>query len=559
MLPEPAVARRAAALARAHGVDTVWFGAAAPLALLGPRLRRTAGVAAGGREHATATRSAGRCCPAPGRRCAASASDADVVTTVSRYTRGRVAAAFGPTAALEPLPPGHRRRRCSGPDPAARAAAAAPLRPRRRAGRRLRVPAGGAQGPGRADPRRCRGSAARVPGTRLLLVGRRTRRPDGCARLAAGCGVADAVVFAGAVPAAELPAHHAVGDVFALPCRTRGGGLDVEGLGIVAAGGGGRRAAGGRRATPAARRRPCATGETGHVVDGRDLAALPTRSSGCSPTPTGPRAMGAAGPGRWMVPSDWTLAGAGGAACSGLLGGPRSLGVRPRLAVQAPPRVRLFAARRRCRRCRRRSFSATTARLTFIVGVISPPASVKSTGRMRNSRICSARDTAWLASATAVADLARAGPGRPPGRATPSPAGLPVRSSQPGSASASTVTSAAMNGLPSPTTMHWLDQRVRPQPVLQHGGRDVLAARRDDELLLAAGDRAGSPRRRARRCRRCGTSRRSIASAVAVSLLPVAAEHDRALDAGSRRRRRCARRARAPAARRCRRAARRGC
>src|SRR5918998_6969463 len=46
---------------------------------------------------------------------------------------------------------------------------------------------------------------------------------------------------------------------------------------------------------------------------------------------------------------------------------------------------------------------ATTARLTFIVGVISPPASVKSTGRMRNSRICSARDTAWLASSTAWA------------------------------------------------------------------------------------------------------------------------------------------------------------
>ena len=41
------------------------------------------------------------------------------------------------------------------------------------------------------------------------------------------------VVFTGPVPAAELPAHHAVGDVFALPCRTRGGGLDVEGLGIV--------------------------------------------------------------------------------------------------------------------------------------------------------------------------------------------------------------------------------------------------------------------------------------------------------------------------------------
>ena len=41
------------------------------------------------------------------------------------------------------------------------------------------------------------------------------------------------VVFAGTVPWSELPAHYAAGDVFAMPCRTRRAGLDVEGLGIV--------------------------------------------------------------------------------------------------------------------------------------------------------------------------------------------------------------------------------------------------------------------------------------------------------------------------------------
>jgi phosphatidylinositol alpha-1,6-mannosyltransferase len=35
------------------------------------------------------------------------------------------------------------------------------------------------------------------------------------------------------VPWEELPAHYGAGDVFAMPCRTRRGGLDVEGLGIV--------------------------------------------------------------------------------------------------------------------------------------------------------------------------------------------------------------------------------------------------------------------------------------------------------------------------------------
>ena len=44
LLPTPAVARRAAELARAHGCDTVWFGAAAPLGLLADGLRRRAGI-----------------------------------------------------------------------------------------------------------------------------------------------------------------------------------------------------------------------------------------------------------------------------------------------------------------------------------------------------------------------------------------------------------------------------------------------------------------------------------------------------------------------------------
>ena len=43
MLPVPSVSRRAVAIAREHGCDTVLFGAAAPLGLIAPALRR-AGV-----------------------------------------------------------------------------------------------------------------------------------------------------------------------------------------------------------------------------------------------------------------------------------------------------------------------------------------------------------------------------------------------------------------------------------------------------------------------------------------------------------------------------------
>jgi len=46
-------------------------------------------------------------------------------------------------------------------------------------------------------------------------------------------GVASDVIFTGPVPWAELPGYYDAADVFAMPCRTRRAGLDVEGLGIV--------------------------------------------------------------------------------------------------------------------------------------------------------------------------------------------------------------------------------------------------------------------------------------------------------------------------------------
>jgi len=82
------------------------------------------------------------------------------------------------------------------------------------------------------------------------------------------------VVFAGAVPLSELPAYFVAGDVFAMPCRTRGGGLlDVEGLGIVyleASASGLPVIAGDSGGAPEA----VLDGRTGMVVGGRDLQAL---------------------------------------------------------------------------------------------------------------------------------------------------------------------------------------------------------------------------------------------------------------------------------------------
>ena len=73
---------------------------------------------------------------------------------------------------------------------------------------------------------------SRVPGARLLIVGDGPDRArlEGLAR---NLGVADAVTFTGVVSPEDLPAHFAAGDVFAMPNRARGFGLDDEALGAV--------------------------------------------------------------------------------------------------------------------------------------------------------------------------------------------------------------------------------------------------------------------------------------------------------------------------------------
>ena len=72
---------------------------------------------------------------------------------------------------------------------------------------------------------------AEYPDSRFLIVG------DGPYRaalegIAAGCGVADKVAFAGAVADDELVEHYALGDVFVMPNRRLPNG-DTEGFGLV--------------------------------------------------------------------------------------------------------------------------------------------------------------------------------------------------------------------------------------------------------------------------------------------------------------------------------------
>src|SRR5262245_19462064 len=118
MLPVPPVASRMRALIERHDAETVWFGAAAPLALMAPTAR-DAGVArvlASTHGHEVGW----SMLPVARTALRRIGSGTDVVTYISRYTRGRVASAFGRDAALEHLPPGVDTDRFA-PDEVARA------------------------------------------------------------------------------------------------------------------------------------------------------------------------------------------------------------------------------------------------------------------------------------------------------------------------------------------------------------------------------------------------------------------------------------------------------
>jgi len=297
MVPEPGVARTMRRLIREHDIETVWFGAAAPLALLAARAR-----SAGARRVVASTHGHEvGWSMLPGARSALRriGEEADVITYVSGYTRGRFASAFGPRARLEHLPPGVDTDRFH-PDPAARAT----LRTRYRLGGRpvvvcisRLVPRKGQDMLIKALPR----IRAKVEGAALVIVGGGPQA-DALRRLAEDCGVGADVVFAGGVPGAELPAHYAMADVFAMPCRTRGAGLDVEGLGIVfleASATGVPVVAGNSGGAPETVRQS----ETGRVIDGRSIDEIVEAVSDLLSDPVTCRRIGEAGR-RW-IGRDW--------------------------------------------------------------------------------------------------------------------------------------------------------------------------------------------------------------------------------------------------------------
>jgi phosphatidyl-myo-inositol dimannoside synthase len=297
MLPGPTVDDRMRRLIAEHGIETVWFGAAAPLALLARQARRSgaARVLASTHGHEVGW----SMLPVARSVLRRIGDGSDVVTFVSRYTRSRFASAFGPETALEHLPPGVDTDRFR-PDPASRAE----LRARYGLGQRPTVVCLSRLVPRKGQDMLIQALPSirqRVDGAALVIVG---GGPYLAAlrRLAVRHGVSDHVTFTGGVPATELPAHHAMADVFAMPCRTRGAGLDVEGLGIVfleASATGVPVIAGCSGGAPETVRH----NKTGLVVNGRSMNQVADAVAEILADPDRASAMGAAG--RDWVTAHW--------------------------------------------------------------------------------------------------------------------------------------------------------------------------------------------------------------------------------------------------------------
>jgi phosphatidyl-myo-inositol dimannoside synthase len=285
--PTPGVARRVEAAVRAVGAEVVLFGATYPLGLLGPRLSRQGTpylAAAHGFEywlsvapgsHSLVRRATGRAARVP---VMCSEFIARVVRTavpdgvpVSVLYPGADVDAFHPDLPFEDIREAHGV-----------------------AGRPLVVCVS------RLVPRkgqdaliRAMGSVrGRVPDAALLIVG------GGPYRKALETLAADsppgAVAFAGEVSERDLPRYYRAGDVFAMPCRTRRAGLEVEGWGnvFIEAAACGRPVIAG---DSGGAREALVDGVTGLLVDGSNVGAVADAVVSLLEDPERARGMGAAG------------------------------------------------------------------------------------------------------------------------------------------------------------------------------------------------------------------------------------------------------------------------
>ncbi len=288
LLPTPGVAARALSLLRAHRASRVVFGAAAPLGLLAPTLRRDGAERIVGITHGHEIWWAR--VPAARQALRAIGEECDHLTAISDFTQIRIGGALSAAA---------RRRMLRLAPPVDTSL----FRPTGSSGELPRCIA-----VGRFVPRKGfvplllawrqvirEGSGAPFPGgdPELVLVGDGPQRPQ-LEQLIADLGLARSVRLAGPLDRAGVIAELQHARVFAMPVRTRLAGFEPEGLGLAAleaAACGLPVVVGESGGAPETVRH----GETGYVVPGSDHRALARRIRLLLADPAHAAAMGARG------------------------------------------------------------------------------------------------------------------------------------------------------------------------------------------------------------------------------------------------------------------------
>ncbi|WP_034648486.1 glycosyltransferase family 4 protein [Corynebacterium vitaeruminis] len=297
MLPTLATARRMQEIIREEKIDTVWLGASAPLALMASWAKKAGAkrVVASTHGHEVGWSML------PGARQALKiiGRDCDAITYIAEYTLGRFARAFGGRRKFVHLPSG-----VSVTD-------FVPVAEEER--ERLRSELGWeGEGPfivciSRLVPRKGQDRLIEAlpevlrafPNAQLVLVGGGSyeKRLRELAQ-----GLEDHVSFLGRVDDDVMKKAMQAATVFAMPARTRGKGLDVEGLGIVyleAQACGIPVLAGDSGGAP-----ETVTPESGVVVRGNDVEAIADALKRILSDPAAARQMGMAG--RRNVEKRWT-------------------------------------------------------------------------------------------------------------------------------------------------------------------------------------------------------------------------------------------------------------
>jgi phosphatidyl-myo-inositol dimannoside synthase len=226
LLPTPRVASRSADLLRASGATRVVFGAAAPLGLLAPSLRRAGACRIVGLTHGHETWWA--LLPAARRLLRRIGDSCDHLTTISDYTERRIASALSPGARqrlLRLAPPVdlERFRPPNGPGLRGAGRCIAVARLIRRKGMATLLHAWRTV----IDRAASRGSVRE-----LTIVGDGPLRSS-LERTILQLRLSGWVRLLGALPRADVIAQLQQANVFALPVHTRLAGLNSEGLGLA--------------------------------------------------------------------------------------------------------------------------------------------------------------------------------------------------------------------------------------------------------------------------------------------------------------------------------------